>query len=219
MRLNKKQYNSLLIILVLEKNKIIFDIFRKKCYNKINYEIKEIDKMATNKVGLTKLNLKKNTNIIQVEWNDQKIEVKEYLPIEEKLNLIGRIVSYAIDENNFVNPVRFQIFETLEIMYEYTNINFTEKQKEDFLGLYDLIVSSGLWRSIQEVITNEYYEIHDSAKAVVDEIYKFRDSLLGILQAVNEDYKNLDLDATALKDKIGNPENLKLLRTVIDELG
>ena len=175
--------------------------------------------MATNKVGLTKLNLKKNTNIIQVEWNDQKIEVKEYLPMEEKLNLIGRIVSYAIDENNFVNPVRLQIFETLEIMYEYTNINFTEKQKEDFLGLYDLIVSSGLWRSIQEVITNEYYEIHDSAKAVVDEIYKFRDSLLGILQAVNEDYKNLDLDATALKDKIGNPENLKLLRTVIDELG
>ena len=174
--------------------------------------------MATNKVGLTKLNLKKNTNIIQVEWNDQKIEVKEYLPMEEKLNLIGRIVSYAIDENNFVNPVRLQIFETLEIMYEYTNINFTEKQKEDFLGLYDLIVSSGLWRSIQEVITNEYNEIHDSAKAVVDEIYKFRDSLLGILQAASEDYKNLDLDATALKDKIGNPENLKLLRTVINEL-
>lgn len=177
--------------------------------------------MATNKVGLTKLNLKKNTNIIQVEWNDQIIEVKEYLPIEEKLNLIGRIVSYALDENNFVNPIRLQIFETLEIMYEYTNINFTDKQKEDFLGLYDLLVSSGLWDKVgrELVKVDEYQKIHEAAKAVVDEIYKYRDSILGILQAATEDYKNLDLDATALKEKIGNPENLKLLRTVVNELG
>ena len=180
--------------------------------------------MATNKVGLTKLNLKKNTEITPVEWGDQVIEVKQYLPIQEKLELISRIVSMSLDENNFANPIRIDIFTTLEIMYTYTNINFTDKQKEDFLGLYDLLVSSGLYNKILEVINDdggagEYWYIVNSVRTVIEEIYKYRDSVLGILQAVAADYKDLDLDATKLNEKIANPENLKLLKAVVNELG
>ena len=180
--------------------------------------------MATNKVGLTKLNLKKNTNIIPIEWNDQKIEVREYLPIQEKLDLIGRIVNLSLDDNNFANPMRIDIFTTLEIMYAYTNINFTDKQKEDFLGLYDLLVSSGLYDKVLEVVKGEeykgdYWYITDSVDRVVEEVYKYKDSLLGILQAVSEDYKNLDLDATQIEEKLANKENLELLHDVMEKLG
>ena len=34
------------------------------------------------KIGFTKLGLKKNTNLITLNWNDQIIEIKAYLPID-----------------------------------------------------------------------------------------------------------------------------------------
>ena len=175
--------------------------------------------MATNKVGLTKLGLKKNTNLINLEWNDQIIEIKEYLPIQEKLDLIGRIVNLSLDDNNFVNPARLQIFTTLEVMYTYTNINFTDKQKEDFLNLYDLLFSSGLWAAVKQALGNELVLIEDTTIAVIDELYKYKNSALGILQAVSEDYSNLDLDADKLKEKIADKENVGFLKDVMDKLG
>ena len=175
--------------------------------------------MATNKVGLTKLNLKKNTNIIPVEWNNQIIEVKEYLPIQEKLDLIGRIVNLSLDDNNFANPMRIDIFTTVELMYAYTNINFTDKQKEDFLGLYDLLVSSGLYRRVIQEFGSDYNYITESVQAVINEVYKYKDSVLGILQAVSEDYKNVNLDATEIEEKLANKDNLTLLKNVMDKMG
>ena len=40
------------------------------------------------KVAFSKLGLTKNTNVGSFEWNDQTIEVKGYLPIQEKMQLI-----------------------------------------------------------------------------------------------------------------------------------
>lgn len=177
--------------------------------------------MATNKVGLTKLGLKKNTNLTTLEWNGQVIEIKEYLPIQEKLDLIGRIVNQSFDDNNFVNPARLQIFTTLELLYTYTNINFTDKQKEDFLNLYDLFISSGLWELINQKL-HEFGEaqiIIETSQAVINELYKYKDSALGILQAISQDYENLDLDADKLKDKIANRENVEFLKEVMDKMG
>lgn len=177
--------------------------------------------MATNKVGLTKLGLKKNTNLVTIEWNSQIIEIKEYLSIQEKLDLIGRIVNQSFDDNNFVNPARLKIFTTLELLYTYTNINFTDKQKENFLELYDLFISSGLWDEICKKLYEfgEFQIISDTAQAVINELYKYKDSALGILQAVSQDYSDLDLDADKIKEKIANKENVEFLKEVIDKMG
>ena len=173
------------------------------------------------KIGLTKLGLKKNINLIQLNWNNQIIEIKEYLPIQEKLDLIGRIVNQSLDDNNFVNPARLQIFMTLEIFYTYTNINFTDKQKEDFLGLYDMLISSGLYEEILNKLceVGEFQIINNTCQAVIDEIYKYKNSALGILQAVSADYNNLNLDADKLKEKIANKENVEFLKEVMDKMG
>lgn len=174
------------------------------------------------KVGLTKLGLKVNTNIVELQWNDQIIEIKEYLPIEKKLEMITRIVALSLDENNFANPARLTIFTCLEVMFAYTNINFTDKQKEDILGLYDLLVSSGLWNKVKNILQdtkpNEWDIIVTTTKQVVAEIYRYRDSALGIIQAVADDYKNLDLDATKIQEKLANKENLELLDNVMKKM-
>lgn len=172
------------------------------------------------KVSFTKLGLKKNIDIISCNWNDQSIEIKVYLPVEEKIAVIERIVNYSLDENNFANPARININTVLEIVFAYTNINFTDKQKEDRLALYDLLVSTGFWKIIKANLPdNEYIFIHNTAQAVIDEIYKYKNSALGILQAISEDYSNLDLDAEKIREKIGNKENVEFLKNVMDKMG
>ena len=83
--------------------------------------------MATQKIGLTKLGLKKNTNLVSLEWGDQIIQIKEYLPIEEKAKLIEKIVGDSLDDNNFANPTKITLNLITEILFTYlSNVNFTD---------------------------------------------------------------------------------------------
>ena len=81
------------------------------------------------KIGFTKLGLKPNNEIQNIEFNEQTIEIKQYLPVEEKLELITNVLELSHDSNNFSNPVKVSVYTTLEIIEKYTNVNFTEKQK------------------------------------------------------------------------------------------
>ena len=134
------------------------------------------------KVSFTKLGLKKNEEVGILHINEQIIEVKQYLPINEKLELISSVINSSADENNFSNPVKENVFLTLEILYHYTNINFTDKQKEDPVKLYDLVVSSGLndkqklIEKIKKIFTNPEMEQLDSA--LENHIVKIADDLL-----------------------------------------
>lgn len=68
------------------------------------------------KVSLTKLGLKINQDVKNIDFNEQTIEVKQYLPVNDKLELISNVINSAHDENNFSNPVKVSVFTTLEIM-------------------------------------------------------------------------------------------------------
>ena len=172
------------------------------------------------KVSLTKLGLKVNQNVKNIEFNEQIIEVKQYLPINEKLELISSVINSAADENNFSNPVKENVFLTLEILYHYTNINFTDKQKEDPVKLYDLVVSSGLVNKVTDLIPEEELdEVINGVAQSVKAIYTYRNSVLGILESISQDYSNLDLDATEIQEKLADPENMAFLKQVLTKLG
>ena len=172
------------------------------------------------KVSLTKLGLKVNQEIKTIEFNEQTIEVKQYLPINDKLELISNVINSAHDENNFANPVKVSVFTTLEIMYAYTNINFTDKQKEDPTKLYDMLISSGLVSEIIGVIPEaEYHEILCGVSDSINAIYTYRNSVMGILEQVSQDYSNLDLDATEIQKKLADPNSLGLLKDILTNLG
>jgi hypothetical protein len=172
------------------------------------------------KVAFTKLGLSKNQEVENIEWNEQNIEVKQYLPINEKLTLISNVMNNAHDENNFSNPVKIDVFTALEIMFAYTNINFTEKQKEDVTKLYDLLVSSGLYAAVIAAIpVTEYATITCGIRESIDAIYTYRNSALGILDSISTDYSNLNLDASEIQKKLSDPENMELLRNILTKLG
>ena len=173
------------------------------------------------KVSFTKLGLKKNEDVEIVEWNEQKIEVKQYLPIEDKLDLVTKIINDSIDTNNFYNPAKIYIFTILNTILYYTNINLTDKQKEDVAKTYDLLVSSGLSVKIFEQINPyEYNQIKSWILETVQSIYSYAQSVLGILETVNNDYKDADFNAEQIQNKLtNNPEELKLLKDILDRLG
>lgn len=172
------------------------------------------------KIAFTKLGLKRNDSIKELLWNEQKIEIKQFLPTEEKLNLISRVVNYSTDENVFYNPCKIEIFEITEIILTYTNINVTEKQLEDVLKLYDLFVSSGLKEKIYENIPeSELTYIDNSTWATIKEIYRYRDSAQGIMNSIMEDYKKTNLDVNKLVDNLtAEKESLNNLKEVVTKL-
>ena len=172
------------------------------------------------KVSFTKLGLKKNEKVGILHINEQDIEVKQYLPINEKLELISSVINSAADENNFSNPVKENVFLTLEILYHYTNINFTDKQKEDPVKLYDLVVSSGLVNKVTDLIPEEELdEVINGVAQSVKAIYTYKNSALGILESISQDYSNLNLDASEIQKKLADPDNMALLKQVLTKLG
>ena len=174
------------------------------------------------KVAFTKLGLKANQKVEQIEYNDQKIEVKQYLPVNDKLVLISNVINLTYNDNgnNFINPLKIELYALLEIIEAYTNINFTEKQKENPAKIYDLFQDNGLLNQIILAIPKEeYQQLKDSLYRSIEEIYKYHNSVLGILDALSTDYSNLNLDLTQIQEKLKNTENIDLLQQVLSQFG
>ena len=171
------------------------------------------------KIALTKLGLKPNTEIKTIEWNGQNIEVKQYLPIEAKLDLISDIANKSLDENPYYNPARIKIFVRLEIILAYANINTTDKQREDIFKLYDMFAGELGDQIIEAIPSGDYDFIDQTTWQVIEGIYKYKNSAMGIMENLTTDYSALDLDATEIQKKIGDPANLELLRSILTKLG
>lgn len=172
------------------------------------------------KLSFTKLGLKNNQEIGHIYCNEQDIEVKFYLPVNEKLELISNVINLSADDNNFANPVKIDLYFALEIIDAYTNINFTDKQKEDPCKLYDLLVGNGLYNQILDIIPqDEITRLTAGLRESVKAVYDYRNSVMGILDTISTDYSNLNLDASAIQQKLADPSNMELLKTVLTKLG
>ena len=176
-------------------------------------------KIAFSKLGL-KINESDCTYTRDTLDGTVEIEVKIYLPVKEKMNLVSRIVNQSIDDNGFYNPMRVKLYTVLEVMYAYTNISFTEKQKEDPFKLYDLIISTGLFYEIVEKISDkDWLEIQENVWDTIKSIYEYRNSVMGILDNVRAEYGDLNLEVNEMSEKLSDPNNLGFLKEVLTKLG
>ena len=173
------------------------------------------------KIGLTKLGLTKvNQEIKEIEFNGQKIEVKEYLPINDKLELMSTVINLSMAGNVFANPVQIEVYTVLQIFEYYTNINFTEKQKEDICKLYDLLIGSGLKNIIFENIDSKEIEyIINGIKDSIEALYKYQNSVVGVLESISANYSNVNFDLEQIMDKVKDPESLALIKQLLPLLG
>lgn len=173
------------------------------------------------KINFNKLGLKGEVPIKIIEWNGQNIEVKQHLPLMERISMIEKIINLSVDENNYYNPCKIEVYKNILILENYTNINFTDKQKEDVGKLYDAFYLSGLLIEIVATIPKaELDYVNMAIEDTIKSVYAYKNSAMGILNLFKEDYKNVNFDVNALQDVLqGNSEELSFLRDVLNNLG
>lgn len=96
----------------------------------------------------SKLKLKVDTTvkthkILSSDDKEFTLEVKQYLPIRKK----SELVTMAVESSVAKGIVRKDFLEAnlgLGVVFNYTNLEFTDKMLENALDTYDLVESSGL---------------------------------------------------------------------------
>lgn len=173
------------------------------------------------KISYSKFKLKTDTSAKTLAVQGLEIEVRNYVPVEERLEAYSRILNEYLsnDDNHFLNQTKMQIYMNVEFLRLYTNISFTEKQLEKPQEIYDQIMSNHLFWDIAKETTDQWQIFNGEMQSIFYNYMKYHESALGIMESIAKDYSNLDLDATKLQEKISNPENLKLLKDVMDKLG
>ena len=172
------------------------------------------------KIAYGKLGLVKNTEVKEFVWNNQKIEVIQYLPIDQKTQMFERILQNSIDDNGYYNITKINFWIDLEVVFTYTNITFTDKQKEDLFKLYDIMKGTKFLKTVKDNMdTEEFAEIIETIWDTIKNLYQYHNSALGIMQAISTDYSNLNLEASEIQEKLADKDNLSLLKDVITKLG
>lgn len=107
-------------------------------------------------------------NIKVVDYNGLKIEIKQYIPFQEKINLVATMVESTINRDNglhIINGNTLDLAFKVLLVGEYSNITLPK----DYMESYDLLVSSGLYEFIYENIPhNELLDIQMALNNHID---------------------------------------------------
>lgn len=167
------------------------------------------------KVSFNKLQLKKVNDVKTFQWEEEIIEVKQYLPIQDKLELLTKVINMALDSSSkYYNPAQLSVLLDFELIQTYTNVNFTEKQKEEYLKNYDLMLSNGFIASVKAHMGPELKMIEKWLYECLQHIYEYNNSIMGILENSQANYDNLNLDASEIQSKLADPDNLAFLKQI-----
>lgn len=173
------------------------------------------------KVGFGSLKITKvDDRVNTFTFNEKEIEVKRYLPISDKLALIGNAINLAADGNRFANPMKIDMYLDLEIMFAYTNITFTDKQKEDLVKLYDMLASAGFFEAMYSAIAeDEASTIHYNAARIAENMYGQMNSVYGIMENIATDYAEVGSNIEKFQQDLADPNTIPLLKNIMTKLG
>lgn len=174
------------------------------------------------KVAFSKLGIKENKDVNTIVFNDIDIEIKRYLSIEDKLNMISAAINNAMDENGDINSMVLEAHFNMQVVFYYTNLTFTDKQKENLVKLYDLLKGSGLMDAVIDAIgfdNEEYYDSYRGCKSTANEIMTKKQSARGIMEDIVANYSNMSFDTAEMQKNLSDPNNLTLLKNIMDKLG
>lgn len=152
-------------------------------------------------VSFNNLKLSTNKEVKIAEFNNTKIEVLQYLPVEDKNDLIQITMQKSFMDGYF-NEILLDAYFHLNIIYLYTNLNITEKQREDELKLYDKIYSSGLLEVILEHLPeDEYKYLFNMLQEQTKDFLTYKNSAAAVVQSFIQD---LPANAAAAADIVNN---------------
>jgi len=137
------------------------------------------------KVTYASLKLKINEDVEKIVYNGNEIEVLKYLPIEDKYSLISITLQKSLENELTYNSVLLDMYFHLHLVYLYTNITFTDKQREDESKLYDNLKSNGLMDEvIHSIPESEYNMLYQYLEEEAKKQMKIKRSFVGTVNSI-----------------------------------
>lgn len=153
------------------------------------------------KVSYTNLKLQINTDVKICDFKNQKIEVLQYASIKDKYDLIMIALQKSL-EDGIYNPIKIDTYFHLGLVYVYSNLNITDKQREDEFKLYDTLASNGLIDEIINLIPEEEYTtLQNYMDELIKYSMKYKNTAVSLFRSIIED---LPKNAQAAKEIVDN---------------
>ena len=154
------------------------------------------------------LNLKKGIPTVKLE---NGIQVKKYIPTPDKIDLI-QIALQKSEEEGIYNEVKLECYFHLNIIYLYTDIEFSAEDREDEMELYDILDRNDI---IDQVIAtigeDEYIDLRDKLIRTQRDNMKYKNTAAAVLTRIVQD---LPKNAAAAKEIVDSFDSSKYQEVV-----
>lgn len=145
-----------------------------------------------------------------ITWREKEIKISDYLPIDKKIMLIQSAIKESkID--GIIHPLLLKQNYELELIFNYTDIIFSEKDLSDLSSLYDSLTCCGLMNEIIKNINGkEIILLKEMLNDTKNAYSKYISSAAGMLDILLE---SLSTRIPALQESLSNlsPETLMQL--------
>ena len=154
---------------------------------------------------LSETNFHINTETTTLQLNNGKtkdnqsleINIKKYLPMQDKIDLV-QIALQKAEEDGIYNEMKLDAYFHLNIIYLYTDIEFSQQDREDELKLYDILESNDI---IDQVVANmeksEYADLREYLTVMEDNYLTYKNTAAAVLTKIIQD---LPKNAAAAKE-------------------
>lgn len=133
------------------------------------------------------LKLKVSDSFNKTFINGEQIKVFDYLPIEDKMDLVNIALQNSESEGLY-DPMKLEVFFNLYLVEMYTDIIFSDEQKADPYQLYNELESNGVIDIVINAMSDEEYKIlQEFLKQVKKEKESYKRSIPGFLEKFIQD--------------------------------
>lgn len=153
-----------------------------------------------------------------IKINDTtNLEVRPYLPIQEKTDFLNYIVSSSLDENTgCFSPLRVNVYFSIAICKWYGGIDIGD---EDVNHVYDTLESQGVVGLVLSAIPEEEKEfITELVEDTVDDISRYNSSAAGIINNMSFSAEELDERMRSLLAQFKDKDSLQILKAMEAEV-
>lgn len=149
------------------------------------------------------------------------LEVRAYLPIDEKASLITWATTLALDdETGCISPVRFEVCFALGVVKWYAGIEFDDNVS--LSDIYDMFEQNDVINQVMGAIpVDEIDFVRDLAKDTAEDLVRYNNSFAGMLSLTskNTDMSEFSQQVSEIVNQIKNGEELKQLAVIKDVVG
>lgn len=160
----------------------------------------------------SELDLKTDKSIIPFQFQDKTIGIRKYLPIEEKNDLINISLQFAETASGLYDEVKLDVFFHLNLVYSYTDLEFSTDDKIDEYELYDKLVCSGfLDEFVSHLPEDEYNYLLEAVDVAKNNKINYNQSFASVVKTFIEDLPGNIKDAAEILDSFDKNKFVDLL--------